>query len=671
MCDFKTCNGQIINQPIPKRLSPPCLVSVPLHPYFICMNYLSVENLSKTYGEKLLFEKVTFGIDKGDKVALIARNGTGKTTLLNIITGLETPDTGQVILRNDIRVSYLSQNPVFDETLSVINAILNSDNEFIRAIKNYEAILERLSHSGEDFGQLHRQELDSQLEEAIRKMDGLHAWDFENRIKEVLTRLKIANFNQPVHELSGGQRKRLALAKVLIEDTDLMILDEPTNHLDIEMIEWLEEYLSKQNLSIILVTHDRYFLDNVCGSIMELETAGMFIYRGNYSYYLEKKQERLENEKAEQERAVNLYRKELDWMRRMPQARTTKSKARIDAFYGLEEKAKRRLAGDTLGLQVSETRIGGKVLEMHHVSKSFGDFVAVDDFTYTFKKGERIGICGKNGVGKTTLINMITGNIRQDRGKISLGQTIVLGYFSQEPPLVREDIRVLDAVKEVAEYVSMGKIELSAAQFLYRFGFSHNVQYNYVASLSGGERRRLQLLMVLMKNPNFLILDEPTNDLDIQTLNSLEDFLTDFKGCLIMISHDRYFLDNLTDHLFVFEGDGKIKDFPGNYTEYALHKKQQALAQKRAAKPKEKKESQPIGDNTPRKLTYKEARELETLEKEIAQLESEKDSLLSKMNAGVGSPDDFVQYGIRYQEIENLLNEKTDRWLELSEIAEG
>ncbi|MBP8041554.1 MAG: ABC-F family ATP-binding cassette domain-containing protein [Bacteroidales bacterium] len=637
----------------------------------MCMNYLSVENLSKTYGEKLLFEKVTFGIDKGEKAALIARNGTGKTTLLNIITGIETPDTGQVILRNDIRVSYLSQNPVFDETLSVINAILNSDNEFIRAIKNYEAILDRLSHAGEDSGQRHRQELDSQLEEAIRKMDGLHAWDFENRIKEVLTRLKIANFNQPVHELSGGQRKRLALAKVLIEDTDLMILDEPTNHLDIEMIEWLEEYLSKQNLSIILVTHDRYFLDNVCGSIMELETAGMFIYRGNYSYYLEKKQERLENEKAEQERAVNLYRKELDWMRRMPQARTTKSKARIDAFYGLEEKAKRRLAGDTLGLQVSETRIGGKVLEMHHVSKSFGDFVAVDDFTYTFKKGERIGICGKNGVGKTTLINMITGNIRQDRGKISLGQTIVLGYFSQEPPLVREDIRVLDAVKEVAEYVSMGKIELSAAQFLYRFGFSHNVQYNYVASLSGGERRRLQLLMVLMKNPNFLILDEPTNDLDIQTLNSLEDFLTDFKGCLIMISHDRYFLDNLTDHLFVFEGDGKIKDFPGNYTEYALQKKQQVIVQKRAAKPKEKKESQPGGDNTPRKLTYKEARELETLEKEIAQLESEKDSLLSKMNAGVGSPDDFVQYGIRYHEIETLLNEKTDRWLELSEIAEG
>ncbi len=648
-----------------------CIVFVTLHPHFICMNYLSVENLSKTYGEKLLFEKVTFGIDKGDKVALIARNGTGKTTLLNITTGIETPDTGQVILRNDIRVSYLSQNPVFNETLSVINAILNSDNEFIRAIKNYEAILERLSHAGEDSVQRHRQELDSQLEEAIRKMDGLNAWDFENRIKEVLTRLKIANFNQPVHELSGGQRKRLALAKVLIEDTDLMILDEPTNHLDIEMIEWLEEYLSKQNLSIILVTHDRYFLDNVCSSIMELETAGMFIYRGKYSYYLEKKQERLENEKAEQERAVNLYRKELDWMRRMPQARTTKSKARIDAFYGLEEKAKRRLAGDTPGLQVSETRIGGKVLEMHHVSKSFGDFVAVDDFTYTFKKGERIGICGKNGVGKTTLINMITGNIRQDKGKISLGQTIVLGYFSQEPPLIREDIRVLDAVKQVAEYVRMGKIELSASHFLYRFGFSHNVQYNYVVSLSGGERRRLQLLMVLIKNPNFLILDEPTNDLDIQTLNALEDFLTDFKGCLIMISHDRYFLDNLTDHLFVFEGDGKIKDFPGNYTEYALQKKQQAIVQKRAAKPREKKESPPAADNSPRKLTYKEARELETLEKDIALLESEKDSLLNKMNGGEGSPEDFVQYGIRYHEIENLLNEKSDRWLELSEITEG
>ncbi|HNW89360.1 MAG TPA: ABC-F family ATP-binding cassette domain-containing protein [Bacteroidales bacterium] len=633
------------------------------------MNYLSVENLSKTYGEKLLFEKVTFGIDKGDKVALIARNGTGKTTLLNIITGIEIPDTGQVILRNDIRVSYLSQNPVFEEKLSVLNAILNSDNEIVNAIKNYESIIDSLHIQNPDEKESMRG-LNRQLEDAIHTMDSLHAWDFETRVKEVLSRLKIADINQPVHELSGGQRKRLALAKVLLEDADLMILDEPTNHLDIEMIEWLEEYLSKQNLSIILVTHDRYFLDNVCETIMELETGGMYFYRGKYSYYLEKKQERLENEKAEQERAVNLYRKELDWMRRMPQARTTKSKARQDAFYGLEEKAHKRLNNDQLELQVTEVRIGGKVLEMHNVCKSFGDFVAVDDFSYTFKKGERIGICGKNGVGKTTLINMITGNIRQDKGKISLGQTIVLGYFTQEPALIREDLRVLDAVKEVAEYVRMGKIELSASQFLYRFGFSHNVQYNYVASLSGGERRRLQLLMVLIKSPNFLILDEPTNDLDIQTLNALEDFLTDFKGCLIMISHDRYFLDNLTDHLFVFEGEGKVKDFPGNYTDYALQKKKLELLQKRNVKPKEKPEKPVVAEDLPRKLTYKEARELEALEKEISLLESEKSVLLEKLNGGEGSAEEFAQYGKRYNEIEKLLEEKTDRWLELSELPE-
>ena len=631
------------------------------------MNYLTVENLTKTYGEKLLFENITFGIDKGQKVALIARNGTGKTTLINIVTGSEIPDSGNVIMRNDIRISYLPQNPLFPENLSIIDAILNSENEFILAIKNYEAILNEIQINNQNnIGD--QPEINKKLEHAIHKMDSLNAWDFENRIKEVLSRLKISNINQPVFELSGGQCKRLALAKVLIEDTDLMILDEPTNHLDIEMIEWMEEYLSKQNLSIILVSHDRYFLDNVCNEIMELETGNMYRYKGSYSYYLEKKQERLDSEKIELERARNLYRKELEWMRRMPQARTTKSKARIEAFYELQEKAGKSIDSGNLNLQISETRIGGKILEMNNVSKSFGDFIAVDDFSYTFKRGERIGVCGKNGVGKTTFVNLINGSLRQDKGKISLGQTIVIGYFSQEPIHFKEDKRVLDAVKDVAEYVKLGKIELSASQFLNHFGFSHSVQHNDVSSLSGGERRRLQLMMVLIKNPNFLILDEPTNDLDIQTLNALEDFLNDFKGCLLIISHDRYFLDNLTDHLFVFEGEGKIKDFTGNYTEYSLNKKKEDSQKKKNEKPK-KENIRPISAlETQRKPTYKETREFESLEKEINLLETEKKILLEKMNRGEGSPEDLSNNGIRYLEIENILKEKSNRWLELADL---
>ncbi len=594
------------------------------------MNYLSVENLTKTYGEKLLFENITFGIDKGQKVALIARNGTGKTTLINIITGSEIQDNGKVIMRNDLRVSYLPQNPSFGEQLTVIDAILNSDSLMISAVKAYESVLEDI-HLNNLRNLATPPELEKKLEHCIHKMDSLNAWDFESRIQEVLSRLKIINVHQKVNELSGGQRKRLSLAKVLIEDTDLMILDEPTNHLDIDMIEWLEEFLSKQNLSILLVTHDRYFLDNVCNEIMELETGNMFRYKGNYSYYLEKKQERLDNEKVEMERARNLYRKELEWMRRMPQARTTKSKARIESFYELQDKASKRIEDNSINLQISETRIGGKILEMNNVSKSFGDFKAVDDFSYTFKRGERIGVCGKNGVGKTTLINIITGQLRQDKGKVALGHTIVFGYFSQEPLQLKEDIRVLDAVKDVAEFVKLGKIELSASQFLNHFGFSHSVQYGNISTLSGGERRRLQLLMVLIMNPNFLILDEPTNDLDIQTLNSLEEFLNEFKGCLLIISHDRYFLDNLTDHLFVFEGEGKIKDFTGNYTEYALSRKKALELKKKTAKPKTEIIKKPIVVGI-KKPTYKETKEFETLDTEIINLEKEKKQLLQEMN---------------------------------------
>ena len=631
------------------------------------MNYLTVENLSKTYGEKLLFENITFGIDKGQKVALIARNGTGKTTLLNIITGKEIPDGGKVVLRKDIRITYLPQNPVFNENISVVDAILFSDNEIIRAIKNYEEILDELSAKTSD-GDDHSL-LNNKLQKSIHQMDSLNAWDYESRIREVLSRLKIDNIHQIVSELSGGQRKRLALAKVLIEETDMMILDEPTNHLDIEMIEWLEEFLSKQNLSLILVTHDRYFLDNACNEIMELETGSMFRYKGNYAYYLEKKAERLMIEKVEQERATNLYRKELEWMRRMPQARTTKSKARIESFYDLQDKAAKRFENNPVEFRVAETRIGGKVLEMNNVYKSFEGCNAVNDFTYTFKKGERIGICGRNGVGKTTFTNMIVGNLRQDKGKISVGQTIVFGYFSQEALQLAEDKRVLESVKEVAESVKIGKLELSASRFLYQFGFSHSVQYSYVSTLSGGERRRLQLLMVLIQNPNFLILDEPTNDLDIQTLNALEDFLEDFKGCLIIISHDRYFLDTITDHLFVFEGNGKIKDFPGNYTEYTLYKKKKESARKKLEKSKPEVVIPPESKRKEGKLSYKEKKELETLEQEIGRLEAEKSSLLNKLNGGEGTSEDFANFGKRYSEIEQLLEIKTDRWMELSELS--
>lgn len=629
------------------------------------MNYLTVENLSKSFGEKLLFENITFGIEKGQKVALIARNGTGKTTLLNIITGKETADEGKVILRKNIRIAYLPQNPEFNEGNTIIDAALSSDNETIFAIRQYESILNEINNKIHPEG--HKEELHKKLHEAMHTMDVLNAWDYESRIREVLSRLKIDNFSQKVCELSGGQKKRLALARVLIDKSDLLILDEPTNHLDIEMIEWIEEFLSRQNLSIMLVTHDRYFLDNVCNEIMEMETGNIFHYKGGYAYYLEKKQERISMEKIEQERSANLFRQELEWMRRMPQARTTKSKARIDAFYDLKDKAARKYDHENIEFRISETRIGGKVLEMNNVYKSFGEFAAVSDFTYTFKKGERIGICGINGVGKTTFTNLITGKLKQDKGKISVGQTIVFGYFSQETLQLNENKRVLDLVKDVAESVRIGKTEFSASRFLYHFGFSHSVQYSYASSLSGGERRRLQLILVLMKNPNFLILDEPTNDLDIQTLNALEDFLADFKGCLIIISHDRYFLDTLTDHLFVFEGDGKVKDFPGNYTAYSIIKKKKEAARLKQIKATQATESKIAPKTKKPGITYKEKMELLQLEKEIHELESEKNHILNKLNDGEGTPDEMAQYASRFGEIECILNKKTTRWIYLED----
>jgi len=475
------------------------------------------KNLKKSFGEKLLFKNLTFGIDAGQKIAMIAKNGSGKTTLLNMLAGIDFPEEGKVVIRKGISVSYLQQNPELGEENTILEVVFNSENDYITAIRNYEQALINIKLSDSSENQL-------LFEAASSRMDALNAWDYETKIKEILTRFQIENLLQKVSELSGGQRKKVALAKALIEEVDLLLLDEPTNHLDIEMIEWLEDYLSKQKLSLLVVTHDRYFLDNVCQEILELDNGQLYRYKGNYSYFLEKKAEREHIESLETEKSRNIYRTELEWMRRMPSARGTKSKARIDAFYDIQEKALKRTGNNTMELDVKMNRLGGKILELNNISKNFGNFKAVDDFTYTFKKGERIGIVGKNGIGKSTLLNIITGNSRADRGKISLGQTVVFGYYSQEGFLPKEDKRVIELVKDIAEEIPLGKGTMSASQFLNHFNFPPTLQYNYFSNLSGGEKRRLFLLITLIKNPNFLLLDEPTNDLDISTLQILEDF---------------------------------------------------------------------------------------------------------------------------------------------------
>jgi len=628
------------------------------------LNYLLIEQLSKSYGEKELFSDITFGIDQGSKVALIARNGAGKSSLLNIITGKDLPDSGAVTFRKGIRWSYLPQNPLMDDNKSVFEVLFHADNEFMRAIRDYELSLVRLRH--EDTPEAHHQ-----LETSTNAMEMVGGWDYEVKIREILSRFKITDLEQKTGELSGGQRKKLSLAKALIEETDLLILDEPTNHLDIEMIEWLEDYLSRQNLSLLVVTHDRYFLDNVCNEILELDNNRLYRYKGNYTYFLEKKAEREVIEQTETEKARGMFRKELEWMRRMPQARTTKSKARIESFYDIQEKASKRIEKDTGPLEVKMTRIGGKVLEMNNVFKSFGENKLIDNFSYIFKKGERVGVIGRNGSGKSTLLNMITGGLTPDMGRISAGQTIVFGYYSQEGFLPTEDKRVIDLAKDIAEEMPLGKGRITASAFLAHFNFPHTLQYNYFSSLSGGEKRRLFLLMQLLKNPNFLILDEPTNDLDIHTLNLLEDFLINFNGCLLVVSHDRFFMDKLVDHVFVFEGNGKVKDYYGNYTDYyriKLAEEAKAARQKSVTVPKPAKEI--TSDNKSRKPSYKEKTEFEKLEADIAALETEKEALLQRMNSGTCSPSDFEEVARNFSKIEQLISEKTDRWLELSVLFE-
>lgn len=629
------------------------------------MNYLLIENLSKSYGEKELFSNITFGIDEGSKVALIARNGAGKSSLLNIIAGKDLPDEGAITFRKDIRWSYLPQNPLINDESTVFDILFNSDNEFMRAIRDYELSLVNLQH--DDSPEAHKF-----LEKASIEMERVGAWDYENKIKEILTRFKITDLQQVVGELSGGQRKKISLAKALLEETDLLILDEPTNHLDIEMIEWLEEYLSRQSLSLLVVTHDRYFLDNVCNEILELDNNKLYKYKGNYAYFVEKKAEREAIEQVEVEKAQGLYRKELEWMRRMPQARTTKSKARIDKFYEIEDKAHKRIDKGTGSLEVKMNRIGGKVLEMNNVFKSYGDNKLIEDFSYIFKKGERAGIIGKNGSGKSTMLNLITGNIIPDKGKISTGQTIVFGYYSQEGFQPTEDKRVIDIAKDIAEQIPIGKGYVSASAFLSHFNFPHTLQYNYFSNLSGGEKRRLFLLMQLLKNPNFLILDEPTNDLDIHTLNLLEDFLLNFEGCLLIVSHDRFFMDKLVEHVFVFEGGGKIKDYYGNYTEYYRLKlsEEAALARKTGTEPKQEKQKNSDNPDKVKKPSYKERKEYEELEQSIQFLEDQKIAIMDRMNSGICTPDELSQLANDYSAMEKLLETKMDRWLELSVLFE-
>ena len=621
------------------------------------MNYLTVENLTKSYNAKVLFEEISFGMEKGEKIALIAKNGAGKTTLLNIIAEKDIPESGKVVLRKGIKLSYLHQNPVMNENFTVMEVVFDSDSEPIKTILNYEEILEKVNNSNTTANQ-------KALEKSMQEMDALDAWSYDTKIKEILFRFKIFDLSQKVYELSGGQQKRLALAKIISEKSDLIILDEPTNHLDVEMIEWLESYLNNLNTSLLIVTHDREFLNNVCNEIIELDNGNIYRYKGNFSDFLEKKAERETLEQREIEKAKNLYRTELDWMRRMPQARATKAKARIDAFYQLETKAKKRIDNTAHDLNVESRRMGKKILEIKNISKAFGDNNLIDNFTYTFKRNERIGIVGENGSGKSTFLNLITALIPPDFGEIVKGQTIEFGYYTQEGLKPIKDNKVIDIVKEIAEVVPMGKKSFSVSQFLEYFNFPHSMQYNYYSSLSGGERRRLYLLMTLLKSPNFLILDEPTNDLDILTLDLLENFLNTFEGCLILVSHDRQFMDNLVDHLFVFEGNGKIKDYHSSYSEYRKNKHIRESKLKNQQKSGKEKTEKPIIQ----KATYKQKKEFEKLETEIDQLENEKKQLIEKLNSGNETSEKLQELSSRFGEIEKLLEDKGDRWLELSEL---
>jgi len=618
------------------------------------ISYLQIDKLTKSFGDLVLFEDITFGVAQGQKIGLIAKNGTGKTTLLNIIGGKEDYDSGEVVFRKDLRVGYLEQSPSYPEELTVLQACFHSKNETVQLIAEYEEAMAKEDHSN--------------LEDILTRMDSFKAWDYEQKAKQILGQLKIHNFNQKIGELSGGQLKRVALANVLITDPELIILDEPTNHLDLEMTEWLEDYLSRANISILMVTHDRYFLDRVCSEIIEIDNKQIYSYKGNYSYYLEKRQERIEAKSVEIERANNLYRTELDWMRRMPQARGHKARYREDAFYELEKVAKQRFNNDNVKLEVKASYIGSKIFEADHLYKSFGDLKILEDFSYIFARYEKMGIVGNNGTGKSTFIKILMGQVQPDSGTLDIGETVRFGYYSQDGLQFDEQMKVIDVVQDIAEVIELGNgKKLTASQFLQHFLFTPETQHSYVYKLSGGERRRLYLCTVLMRNPNFLVLDEPTNDLDIITLNVLEEYLQNFKGCVIVVSHDRYFMDKVVDHLLVFNGQGDIRDFPGNYSDYRDWKEAKSQKEKEAEKPQEEKTAR-VRLNEKRKMSFKEKREFEQLEKEIAELETEKLQIEELLCSGTLSVDELTEKSKRLPEVNDLIDEKTMRWLELSEI---
>ncbi|MDX1364694.1 ABC-F family ATP-binding cassette domain-containing protein [Arenibacter latericius] len=621
------------------------------------MNLLTVENLSKSFGELTLFSEISFGINKGQKIAFIAKNGSGKTSILNIIAGRDSSDTGQVNMRKGIRISFLEQEPNLDPNLTIEETIFASDNEVLKVIQNYE-------HALAD-----PEDTDA-YQKAFEAMERYDAWDFETQYKQILSKLKLEDLSIKVSLLSGGQKKRIALANALINRPDLLILDEPTNHLDLEMIEWLEQYFAKENLTLFMVTHDRYFLERVCNEIIELDNGQLYNYKGNYSYYLEKKEARIEQEAVEQHKSKLLYKKELDWMRRQPKARTTKSKSRIDDFQDIKDRANKRRSEHEIQLEINMERMGSKVVELIKVSKAYPDKPILDNFNYNFIKGERIGIIGKNGTGKSTFLNIITGKDTPDSGKVIIGETIKFGYYTQGGIKIKEGQKVIDVIREYGDYIPLLKgRQISAQQLLERFLFDRKKQYDFVEKLSGGERKRLYLCTVLIQNPNFLILDEPTNDLDVVTLNVLESFLLDFPGCLMVVSHDRYFMDKIVDHLFVFKGNAEIEDFPGNYSDYRTY--EDSIEQdNRAAKQKESepKESKP-NRNQPdkeKKLSYLEQKEFKQLEKDIKKLEAKKIEIQNKFTDATLSGDKITELSIQLSEIEEEIDKKTERWFELS-----
>lgn len=616
--------------------------------------YLQVENLTKSFGDLVLFEQISFGISEGQRVGLIAKNGAGKTTLLNILTGKEGYDDGKITFRRNLNVGYLPQNPEYPGRLTVLEACFYQGNSTVELIKEYELCMAT--------------EGNPDIENILARMEHEKAWDYERKAKQILTQLKICDFEQQIQHLSGGQLKRVALANALITEPDLLILDEPTNHLDLEMIEWLEEYLKRSVLCLLMVTHDRYFLDRICSEIIEIDNRQAYLYKGNYGYYLEKRDERVSATQVEIAKANNMYRTELEWMRRMPQARGHKAKYREDAFYELEKIAKQRVDNANVKLDVKASYIGSKIFEADHVNKSFGDLIILDDFSYVFSRYEKMGIIGDNGTGKSTFVKILLNEIQPDSGSVDIGTTVQFGYYSQSGLTFDNQMKVIDVVQEIAEVIDLGNgKQLTASQFLQHFLFTPETQYSYVYKLSGGEKRRLYLCTVLMRNPNFLILDEPTNDLDIATLNVLEDYLAHFKGCVIVISHDRYFMDKVVDHLLVFRGQGDIRDFPGNYSDYREWKAASAEKEKEVEKAQEEKIGK-VRLNEKRKMSFKEKQEFEHLETEIEALEDEKKQIENELCSGSLSVDELTQKSKRLPILINELDTKTMRWLELSEL---